>query len=210
MNIILLGPPGAGKGTIGQMIAEKEQIPIFSTGDFLRKEVVDGTDIGVKAKSFMDKGEYVPDDIMVCIIKSRVLSLTGFILDGFPRNIAQVKALESSNIRIDVVLNFVVSIGVIVDRLATRLTCRSCAAIYNTRNVPPKKQGICDRCNGQLYQREDQTPEVIRERVRVYDKETRPLVDYYRKSGLLRDIDANPTDPSLIYREACEVLRSLS
>ncbi|MFH1511203.1 MAG: nucleoside monophosphate kinase [Candidatus Woesearchaeota archaeon] len=207
MNVILLGSPGAGKGTIGQMIAEEEQIPLFSTGDLLRKEVADNTDIGIKAKSFMDKGDYVPDNIVVDIIRNRIVGLKGFILDGFPRTVAQVNSLESARIKIDVVLNFVVSTSVIVDRLATRLTCRNCAAIYNIKNVPPKKPGICDRCGGELYQRDDQTPEAIRERVRVYERETKPLVDYYRKAGLLRDIDANPSDPDVIYKEALELIR---
>jgi adenylate kinase len=210
MNLIVLGPPGAGKGTVGKLIADHFGIPIISTGDLLRKEAADRTSIGIKAKGYMDQGEYVPDEIVMQIIRDRLKKedcRKGFILDGYPRTIEQVKALENAKIRIDTVVNFNASREVIIDRLSTRLTCSTCGAIYNIKNVPPKKAGICDKCGAQLYQREDQKPEVVKERLKVYGQQTSQLVDHYRKKGILRDVDANPSQPQKIFESAMKVLR---
>jgi adenylate kinase len=205
MKLMILGPPGAGKGTIAAMIAEEHRIPTISTGDLLRNAVSEKTEFGQKAKGYMDRGAYVPDEIVVKLLMERLKEKdcrNGYILDGFPRTMAQVRELERKKIGIDIVLNFNASKEVIIDRLSTRLTCRECGAIYNIKNIPPKKPGICDKCRGILYQRDDQKPEAIRERLRVYDEQTKPLIDYYRKKGSLKDVDANPKDPKAIFNSA--------
>jgi adenylate kinase len=210
MNLIILGPPGAGKGTVGQMISEHYKIPLISTGELFRSAVAKETDVGIKAKSYMDAGVLVPDDLVMQIVKQRLEQRDckdGFILDGIPRNITQAKSLEDSNIRVDAVLDFLATKEVIVDRLSTRLTCRQCGAIYNIKNVPPKKEGICDRCGGQLYQRDDQKPEIIKERIKVYEKETAPLIDYYKKMSLLRTVDANPKEPRRIFENTLKLMK---
>lgn len=196
MNLILLGAPGAGKGTQAKFIVEKYGISQISTGDMLREAVAKGTELGRKAKEFMDQGKLVPDDIVIGIVKERLKQKDcerGFILDGFPRTKAQAEALdkimEEMGKKIDAVINISVPEEEVVRRIVNRRTCRKCGAIYHLIYDPPKKPGTCDRCGGELYQRDDDREEVVRQRFSVYRKSTEPLIDYYRKRGILYDVD---------------------
>ena len=195
-RLVFLGPPGAGKGTCASRVAEKAGIPQISTGDLLREAVREGTELGKKAKAFMDKGELVPDELVLGLLKERLKKpdcKNGFILDGFPRTLEQARALEGIA-TIDLVVNLVVPEDIIVARLSTRLICSKCGAIYNTRTLPPKREGVCDRCGGKLYQRDDEKPEVVRKRLEVYRQKTEPLTSYYRERGLLIDIETKSID----------------
>jgi len=212
MNIIMLGPPGAGKGTQAQRIVEKYGIPQISTGDMLRAAVAEGTELGKKAKEYMDKGQLVPDEVVIGIVKERLSKPDcerGFILDGFPRTVAQAEALdrilEEMGKRIDFVINIVVPDDEILKRLTGRRTCRKCGAMYHIIYNPPKKEGICDKCGGELYQREDDREETIKKRLEVYHSQTAPLVDYYKKKGVLVDIDGTK-DINSIFEDICRVL----
>jgi adenylate kinase len=192
MNLIFLGPPGVGKGTHADLISREFSIPKISTGDILREEVKNRTGLGLKAKSYMDKGELVPDDLVIEILKQRLKQSDckeGFILDGFPRTINQAKSLEGF-VKIDLVINLLLSREEIINRITGRLTCKNCGEIYHRKNMPPKKPGICDKCGGELYQREDQKVEVVENRLKVYEEQTKPLIEYYREKGILKDIDA--------------------
>jgi adenylate kinase len=195
MDLILLGPPGAGKGTQAKLMVEKWGIPQISTGDILRAAVREGTSLGREAKGFMDKGELVPDRVVIGIIEERVKQADcagGFILDGFPRTIAQAEALEgilaANGRRIDHVLSITVDDEELVGRLAGRRTCRSCSEPYHLLFNPPRAAGTCDRCGGEVYQRVDDSEATVRQRLRVYHAQTSPLVDFYRKKGLLREV----------------------
>jgi len=195
MNLILLGPPGAGKGTQAQRIMERYHIPQISTGDILRAAVKDGTSLGTKAKGFMDRGQLVPDEIVIGTIEERLKVKDcdpGFILDGFPRTIPQAEALQSIltkiGKRIDHVINIEVPSEELVRRLAGRRTCKNCGAMFHLLFQPPKKQGICDRCGGLLYQRADDNEETIRTRLKEYENQTAPLIQYYRGKKNLRSI----------------------
>jgi len=195
MNLILLGPPGAGKGTQAQMIVERYRIPQISTGDILRNAVKESTPLGLKAKAFMDRGQLVPDEVVIGIIDERLRAPDchpGFILDGFPRTIAQAEALQSILTKIgksiDHVINMEVDPEELVNRLTGRRTCKNCGAMFHVLFHPPKGEGICDRCGGPLYQREDDKEETIRTRLREYRKQTAPLIEYYRQKNRLRSI----------------------
>ena len=195
MNLILLGPPGAGKGTQAQRIMERYHIPQISTGDILRAAVKDGTPLGMKAKGFMDRGQLVPDEIVIGTIEERLKAKDcdpGFILDGFPRTIPQAEALQSIltkiGKRIDHVINIEVQSEELVRRLTGRRTCKNCGAMFHLLFQPPKKQGICDRCGGLLYQRADDNEETIRTRLKEYENQTAPLIQYYRGKKNLRSI----------------------
>jgi adenylate kinase len=193
MKILMLGAPGAGKGTVAQKLVEKHKIPQISTGDLLRAAVAAGTELGRKAKSIMDAGKLVPDEVVIGLVKDRVKSpdcAKGFILDGFPRTIPQADAVRSFA-RIDVVINLEVSDEIIIERLEARRTCRKCLAIYNLKNFPPKVAGKCDACGGELYQRGDDQREAILTRLETYRKQTQPLVEYYRREGILRTVNGN-------------------
>lgn len=208
MRIVMLGAPGVGKGTIAKMLMEKKGIPQISTGDLLREAVKNKTKLGLKAKSYMEKGELVPDEIVTNILKERIDKKdckNGFILDGFPRTIKQADALVGGNIKIDYVLNFKASEKTIIQRLSGRRTCKKCNAIYHIKNMPPEKEGICDRCGGELFLREDDKPEAVKERLRVYKEKTEPLIEYYKNNGLLKNINAEGT-PEGILRECLKVL----
>jgi adenylate kinase len=196
MQIVLFGPPGAGKGTQAKYISEKFNIPHISTGDILRENVREGTALGKKAKTFMDKGALVPDEILIDIIKDRLQkpdTKKGFLLDGFPRTIAQAEALDpildEINKKLDAVVNVDVSANELIRRLSGRRTCRSCGATYHVKSNPSKAAGVCDQCGGELYQRADDTEAAIKHRIEVYEKQTQPLIDYYKKKGLLIDVD---------------------
>ncbi|TDA27581.1 MAG: adenylate kinase [Archaeoglobi archaeon] len=196
MNLILLGAPGAGKGTQAKFIVEKYGIPQISTGDMLREAVANGTELGKKAKEFMSQGKLVPDEIVIGIVKERLRQKDcegGFILDGFPRTIAQAEALDrimaEMGRKIDAVINISVPEEEIVRRIVNRRICRKCGAIYHLIYDPPKRPGICDKCGGELYQRDDDREEVVRQRFAVYRKSTQPLIDYYRKRGVLYEVD---------------------
>lgn len=196
MNVILLGPPGVGKGTAAKKMVEVYGIPQISTGDLLREAVKNRTDLGLKAKKYMDAGELVPDDLVIGLLKERVAKddcRKGFILDGFPRTIPQAESLDASGIRIDVVVNLHADESVIVERLSGRRDCPKCGAIYHIKNNPPKKAGTCDACRSALITRDDQKEEVIQNRLQVYRKQTEPLIQYYEKKGIQKTINAVQT-----------------
>lgn len=189
MNLILLAAPGAGKGTQAEMLCEKFGIPTISTGAMLRKNIADGTELGKMAEKFIDDGKLVPDDVMIKIVKNRIREAdckNGFILDGFPRTIVQAEALAKSDIKIDKVLNIEVPDEKIVERLAGRLECKECGSTYHTEHRPPKVEGKCDKCGGELRMREDDKPETVRQRLETYHTQTQPLLKYYKEMGMLR------------------------
>ena len=196
MNLIFLGAPGAGKGTQAKMVSEKYGIPQISTGDMLREAVAKGTELGKKAKEYMDRGELVPDEIVIGIVKERLQQPDcekGFILDGFPRTLAQAEALDEMlkelGKKIDAVINIFVPEEEVVKRIVYRRTCKNCGAVYHLIYNPPKEDNKCDKCGGELYQRDDDKEETVRERYRVYRENTEPLIEYYRKKGILYDVD---------------------
>jgi len=195
MNLILLGPPGCGKGTQAKMLTEKHHIPQISTGDILREAVKQETPMGVEAKNYMNAGKLVPDEVVIGIIQDRLKQSdceNGFILDGFPRTVVQAEALDSTltsmQKKIEHALSITVADEELLGRLTGRRTCRSCGAMYHVMFNPPKKEGVCDACSGELYQRDDDTEETIRNRLNVYNQQTAPLIDYYQAKGLLRNI----------------------
>lgn len=195
MRIVLLGGPGAGKGTQAQKLSAKFSLPHIATGDILRQAVKDGTEMGIKAKSFMDKGLLVPDEVVIGIIKDRFNQddvQSGFVLDGFPRTVPQAESLDSitkeMNMPIDAVVNIKTSPDVVVERLSGRRTCKECQTVYHIVYSPPKENGKCDRCGGELYQRDDDKEETIRKRLDVYEKQTFPLLEYYKNSGKLLEV----------------------
>ena len=196
MNLILLGAPGAGKGTQAEIICAKLNIPSISTGNILRAAVKEGTEMGLKAKSFMDAGALVPDEVIIGILKERLAQddcANGFILDGVPRTIAQAEAIETMGIRIDKVLELSVADDVIVERMSGRRVCESCGASYHMVAVPPQQEGVCDKCGGRLVQRKDDAPETVKARLEVYHKETEPLKDFYAQRGLLKPVENQPS-----------------
>ena len=193
MNIVILGSPGVGKGTYAKILSDKYDIPRISVGDLFRKAIRDETELGKKIKDYVSRGDLVPDEMVIELVKERLQKddcRSGFFLDGFPRTIAQAEAMEKFE-KIDKVLNFVASDWVIMSRLGGRRTCRECGAIYHVKEIPPKVEGVCDRCGGRLYQRSDETPQAIKNRLRVYREKTKPVVDYFKKKGLLAGVDAN-------------------
>ena len=191
LKIMILGAPGAGKGTIAKMISKKYSIPQISTGDLIRDAMEKETELGKRAKSYYDRGDLVPDELVIGLLKERISRpdcKKGFILDGFPRTIGQAEALEQIT-RMDYIFNLLVSDATVLQRLGGRWTCKECGAIYHEVNIPPKVEGICDKCGGELYQREDQKPAVIKERLRVYEEQTAPLLDFY--ADKIINVDAN-------------------
>ena len=188
MKLILLGAPGAGKGTQAEILCDKLAIPTISTGNILRAAVKDGTPMGQKAKSFMDAGALVPDDVIVGIVKERLAQpdcVNGFILDGMPRTIAQGEALEKMGVEIDKVVNLIVPDEAITKRMSGRRVCAKCGASYHIINKPSAKEGVCDRCGGELAIRKDDEPATVLDRLKAYHEQTEPLVEFYRLLKLL-------------------------
>jgi adenylate kinase len=197
MKLILLGAPGAGKGTVAKLLTEMDGSVQISTGDILRAAVKAGTELGKKAEAAMKAGELVSDDLIMGIMGERLKEddcKAGFLLDGFPRTIPQADALkvllENMGIKLDAVVNLVVPREEILNRLTTRRTCVDCGEIYNVRSNPPKKEGVCDKCGGDVVQRDDETEEAISKRLDVFNEQTAPLVEYYRNEGNLLDADS--------------------
>lgn len=195
MNLIFLGPPGAGKGTQAKQISEKYKIPQISTGDILRAAVREQSPMGIKAKEYMDAGALVPDEVVVGIVEERLKQpdcVSGFILDGFPRTIAQADSLEKTLLQLKKDIKYVISIEVdcdeLVKRITGRRTCQKCGRGYHILFDPPKKHDICDVCGGDLFQREDDKEATIRNRLDVYEKQTEPLISYYKNKSLLRSV----------------------
>ena len=196
MKLILLGPPGAGKGTQAEILNKKLGIPTISTGNILRAAVKNGTPVGLKAKEYMDAGKLVPDEVIIGVISERLAEAdcqNGFILDGVPRTIPQAEALERPGIPFDAVVSTQTSAEEIVERMAGRRVCTACGAPYHVKNMPPKVEGVCDACGGKLEARADDKPEVVRDRLQVYHKETAPLKDFYAARNLLKTVDNQPT-----------------
>lgn len=192
MRLILLGAPGAGKGTQAEIICEKLSIPAISTGNILREAVKNGTEAGKAAKSYMDAGALVPDEVVIAILKDRIAAddcKNGFILDGFPRTVPQAEALDQMGVSIDAAIEIDVPDAVIETRLGGRRVCEKCGASYHIVNKAPAVEGICDKCGGKLIVRKDDQPETIKDRLRVYHEQTAPLADYYRKAGKLHTVD---------------------
>lgn len=196
MKLIMLGAPGAGKGTQAEILSAKLGIPTISTGNILRAAIKEGTSVGLQAKSYMDAGKLVPDSVIIGIVAERLEKpdcAKGFILDGVPRTIPQAEALEKAGITFDAVVSLEISDDEIVDRMGGRRVCASCGAPYHVKNLPPKVEGVCDACGGKLEARADDKPEVVRDRLKVYHKETAPLKDFYAERNLLKTVDNQPT-----------------
>ena len=196
MKLILLGAPGAGKGTQADILCKELDIPTISTGNILRAASKNGTPTGMMAKAYMDEGKLVPDDVIIGIITERVAEedcKNGYILDGVPRTIAQAEALEKAGIVFDAVVSIEISDEVIMERMSGRRVCEHCGASYHLVAVPPKQEGICDKCGGKLIQRHDDEPETVKHRLEVYHQETEPLKDFYAKRGLLKSVENQPT-----------------
>jgi adenylate kinase len=190
MRLVLFGPPGAGKGTYGKRLSERYGVPHIATGDLIREEIKKGTPLGRRLGEYVGKGLLGPEEEVIGLMRERLSQpdcAKGFILDGFPRTILQAETLEKLSPP-ELVLNLDVAEEVIVRRLSTRRICRKCGAIYNLVSMPPKKPGVCDRCGGELYQREDDRPEVIRRRLEEYARQTKPLLEFYARRGILRTV----------------------
>ncbi len=207
MNIILLGAPGAGKGTQAEKICEYLNIPTISTGNIIRAALKSGTEMGLKAKSFMDAGQLVPDDVVIGIIKERLAEddcQNGFILDGFPRTIPQAEALDEMGVEINKVVDIEVPDEEIIKRMSGRRVCEKCGASYHLEFKKPSKDGVCNFCTGALVQRKDDHPDTVNSRLKVYHEETEPLKDYYEKQGKLAVVDGKneiATITALILKE---------
>ena len=196
MKLILLGPPGAGKGTQAEILNKKLNIPTISTGNILRAAVKNGTPVGLQAKAYMDAGKLVPDEVIIGVISERLAEAdcqNGFILDGVPRTIPQAEALEKVGITFDAVVSLEISDEEIVERMGGRRVCAYCGAPFHVKNLPPKVEGVCDACGGKLEARADDKPEVVRDRLKVYHKETAPLKDFYAARNLLKTVENQPT-----------------
>ncbi|MBU2561670.1 MAG: adenylate kinase [Nanoarchaeota archaeon] len=207
-NIILVGAPNAGKGTYSASLIKKYKIPHISTGDMFREAMKKQTPVGLEAKKYMDEGNLVPDEVTIKLVKERLSQpdcKKGFILDGFPRTIAQAEALDNiTDITNVIVLD--VSEEVVLQRVSGRIQCRKCGAIFNKTNIPPKKEGICDKCGGELYTRDDDKPESVKERLAIFAKQTAPLIDYYEEKGVVGHADANNPHPPEVVEEIIGII----
>ncbi|WML55567.1 adenylate kinase [Neobacillus sp. PS3-12] len=216
MNLVLMGLPGAGKGTQAEKVVEEYGIPHISTGDMFRAAMKEGTELGLKAKSFMDKGELVPDEVTIGIVRERLSKddcKKGFLLDGFPRTVPQAEALENIladlERKIDYVINIDVDKNILMERLTGRRICKSCGATYHLIFNPPAQEGVCDRCGGDLYQRADDNAETVQNRLEVNIKQAQPLLDFYEEKGYLRTLDGQ-RDISVVFAEIKQLLRGLA
>ncbi|WP_347548078.1 adenylate kinase [Pseudalkalibacillus hwajinpoensis] len=216
MNLVLMGLPGVGKGTQAEKIVEKYGIPHISTGDMFRAAIKEGTPLGIKAKEFMDSGNLVPDEVTIGIVRERLGKddcEKGFLLDGFPRTVAQADALEEILSDMDKKLDYVINIAVEEDQLMQRLTgrrvCRNCGATYHAVFNPPNEEGICDKCGGELYQREDDKEETVRTRLEVNKQQQQPLLTFYEGKGYLTTIDGN-RDINEVFEDVDQLLKGLS
>lgn len=196
LRTVLLGPPGAGKGTQAVRIVEKYNVPHISTGDIFRENIKNGTELGKRAQEYMNKGELVPDDLVIEIATDRLLKddcKNGFLLDGFPRTVYQAQKLDeflaANGMKLDVVIDIEVEKEELITRLTGRRVCKACGASFHIVNVPPKQEGICDSCGGELFQRADDTIETVENRINVYNQQTMPLVDYYKEAGIIATVD---------------------
>lgn len=212
MNLVLLGPPGAGKGTQAAQLIKQYNIPHISTGDIFRANIKEGTALGKKAQEYINRGELVPDSLVIEIALDRLEQddcKNGFLLDGFPRTVEQAQALdkylEERGSKLDCVLDIDVAKDILVDRLITRRVCKNCGATYNIKGMPPKKEGICDLCGGELYQRADDTEETVNNRIEVYNSQTKPLIDYYDKAGNIAHLDGS-IGLEKLFNEIVEIL----
>ncbi|WP_292466217.1 adenylate kinase [Methanolobus sp.] len=211
MNIVLFGPPGAGKGTQAKELSKKYEIPHISTGDILRANVRDGTELGLKAKQYMDKGELVPDEVLIGLIRNRLTEPDcekGYLLDGYPRTIPQADALtgilKDISKPLDAVINIEVSDEALVKRLSGRRSC-TCGESYHLMFNPPVKEGVCNACGAELYQRDDDKEEVIRQRLAVYNEKTKPLINYYDDTGILVNIDGSGAVGAVL-ADVCKIM----
>ena len=214
MKIIMLGAPGAGKGTQAKMIAEKFGIPHISTGDIFRANIKNGTELGKKAKEFMDKGQLVPDELTVEILLDRVAAddcKNGYVLDGFPRTIPQADVLDKELTKLGDKVDFAINVDVpdenIVRRMSGRRACLKCGATYHIEHIPPKVEGICDTCGSELVQRDDDKPETVQNRLSVYHEQTQPLIDYYNKKNILKTVDGT-RDMQVVFNDIVDILNA--
>ena len=198
MKIIMLGAPGAGKGTQAKMLAEKYGIPHISTGDIFRANIKEQTELGMEAKKYMDQGLLVPDELTVKILLDRVAKddcKNGYVLDGFPRTIPQAEVLDKAVSELNDSIDFAVNVDVkdesIIKRMSGRRACLKCGATYHIEHIPPKQEGICDKCGSELVLRDDDKPETVEKRLKVYHEQTQPLIDYYNKKGILKEVDGS-------------------
>mgnify|MGYP005927891071 FL=1 len=212
MKIIMLGAPGAGKGTHAKKITEKFGIPAISTGDIFRENIKNGTELGKKAKEYMDAGNLVPDELVCDLVVDRLKQddcKNGYILDGFPRTIPQAEALTAALAKNDDAIDYALEIFIedqaIIDRMSGRRVCKSCGATYHVVNIPPKTEGVCDECDGELIVRDDDAPETVKKRLDVYHEQTAPLIDYYKKQGSLKVIDGSK-GLDTCFEEICGIL----
>jgi adenylate kinase len=210
MKLIFLGPPGAGKGTLAGYVSKEHTIPQISTGDIFRDAIKRETDLGKKVKEIVGRGDLVPDELTVSLVRERLTqpdAQKGYILDGFPRTIPQAEALEKFQ-ALDAVINFAIDDALVVKRLSGREICKSCGAIYHVTNMPSKVKGVCDKCGGPTYTRPDDSLESITNRLEVYRNQTEPLIAFYRGKGLLKDIDSSKS-PEDTHKQIVKVLSGL-
>ncbi|WP_026493618.1 MULTISPECIES: adenylate kinase [unclassified Butyrivibrio] len=212
MKIIMLGAPGAGKGTQAKMIADKYSVPHISTGDIFRANIKNGTELGKKAKEFMDKGQLVPDELTVEILLDRVAQddcKNGYVLDGFPRTIPQADVLDKELTKLGDKVDYAINVDVpdenIIRRMSGRRACLKCGATYHIEHIPPKQEGICDTCGSELVQRDDDKPETVKNRLSVYHEQTQPLIDYYTKKNILKTVDGTK-DMQEVFNEITGIL----
>ncbi len=214
MKIIMLGAPGAGKGTQAKMIAEKFNIPHISTGDIFRANIKNGTELGKKAKEYMDKGQLVPDELTVEILLDRVAKddcQNGYVLDGFPRTIPQADVLDKELTKLGDKVDFAINVDVpdenIVKRMSGRRACLKCGATYHIEHIPPKQEGICDKCGSELVQRDDDKPETVLNRLSVYHEQTQPLIEYYDNKKILKNVDGTK-DMQEVFSDIVDILNA--